>query len=94
MCHQFNCCGFLNSTSPAFVTDAQCPSPAAAALQPGCAASIGLFGNVFIDDIFTAVFGMVGVDVVFVMAATCLIKERRERERFRHIDEKTGASTF
>jgi hypothetical protein len=88
---QFECCGYLNSTSPAFVTDATCPSPAAAALMKGCSAPITSYLNVFIDDIFTAVFGMVGVDAVFVVAAACLLKDRKERERFRHIDEKSGA---
>jgi hypothetical protein len=87
---KFQCCGYLNSTSPAFVTDATCPSPAAAALMRGCSTPITSFVNVFIDDIFTAVFGMVGVDAVFIVAAACLLKDRKERERFRHIDEKSG----
>lgn len=57
----FSCCGYFNSTSPAFVTDATCTSPAAAALMRGCSAPISSFSNVFIDDIFTAMFGMVGM---------------------------------
>lgn len=28
--------------------------------------------------------------MVFIMAAACLLKDRKERERFRHIDEKAG----
>ncbi|KAK4453520.1 hypothetical protein QBC34DRAFT_208837 [Podospora aff. communis PSN243] len=87
----FQCCGYFNSTSPAFVTNAICPSPAAAALMRGCATPITSFANIFLDDIFTAVFGMVGIDAVFIMATACLLKERKERERFRHIDEKSGA---
>lgn len=70
---------------------ATCPSPAAAALMKGCAAPVTSFLNVFIDNIFTAVFGMVGVDAVLVVTAACLLKDRKERERFRHIDEKSGA---
>ena len=87
---QFQCCGYLNSRSPAFVTNAMCPSPAAAALMRGCATPIAAFATVFLDDIFTAVFGMVGIDAVFIMTTACLLKERKERERFRHIDEKSG----
>ena len=86
---QFSCCGYFNSSSPAFVTNPMCPSPAAAALMRGCATPITSFANIFIDDIFTAVFGMVGIDAVFIMATACLLKERKERERFRHIDEKS-----
>ncbi|KAI0019121.1 tetraspanin [Xylariomycetidae sp. FL0641] len=86
----FNCCGYFNSTSPAFVTDSTCPSPASAALMDGCASPINSFGQTFVDMIFTAIFGMVGVNVVFIMAIACLSKERKEMERFRHIDEKGG----
>ncbi|ORY67275.1 uncharacterized protein BCR38DRAFT_153943 [Pseudomassariella vexata] len=93
---EFQCCGFFNSTSPAFVTDATCPSPAAAALLKGCSTPLTSFGNIFIDNIFTAVFGMVGIDVALIMATACLLKDRKERERFRYIDEKAGirGSTF
>ncbi|KND87373.1 hypothetical protein TOPH_07990 [Tolypocladium ophioglossoides CBS 100239] len=87
---QFECCGYFNHTTPAFVTDATCPSPAAAALISGCGTAISSFANVFIDNIFTAVFGMVGVDAVLILAIACLLKDRKERERYSHIDEKSG----
>ncbi|KAK0733632.1 hypothetical protein B0T26DRAFT_30494 [Lasiosphaeria miniovina] len=87
----FQCCGYFNSTSPAFVTNPTCQSPASAALMRGCATPITSFANIFVDDIFTSLFGMVGIDVAFVVATACLLKQRKERERFRHIDEKSGA---
>ncbi|KAI0379136.1 hypothetical protein F5Y04DRAFT_260516 [Hypomontagnella monticulosa] len=87
----FSCCGFDNSTSPAFITDATCSSPHAAALMRGCSVPLTSFGNTFVDNIFTAVFGMVGIDTLLIMALACLLKDRKERERFRHIDEKSGA---
>ncbi|KAM7205569.1 hypothetical protein V8F33_000895 [Rhypophila sp. PSN 637] len=97
----FNCCGYFNSTGGpgmpglAFERDsAVCPSPAAAALMRGCAAPITAFANVFIDNIFTAMFGMVGIDAVFIIATACLLKERKERERFRHIDSKSQLGRF
>ncbi|ROW16533.1 hypothetical protein VPNG_02858 [Cytospora leucostoma] len=90
----FDCCGYFNYTSPAFVTDATCPSPAAAALLTGCAASIASFSNVFVDDIFTAVFGIAAIDGVLVLATACLLKDRKERERFRYIDSKSQFSSF
>ncbi|OAA61823.1 tetraspanin [Niveomyces insectorum RCEF 264] len=88
----FQCCGYFNSTSPAFVTDSTCTSPAAAALVRGCAAPISSFANIFIDDIFTGVFGMCGIAGLLILATACLLKDRKERERFRYIDEKNGAN--
>lgn len=110
---QFTCFGYFNQTMPAFVTDTICPSPAAAALVRGCGVAISSFANVFVDNIFTAVFGMVGtcqtlreregavsrapranaclgLDAVLILAIACLLKDRKERERYRHIDEKSG----
>lgn len=85
---QFMCCGYFNSTSPAFVTDAVCTSPAAAALIRGCAGPIASFANVFVDQIFTAAFGMAGIDAALLLATACLSKERKEQARFRYIDQK------
>lgn len=87
----FQCCGYFNSSSPAFVTDATCPSPASAALMRGCSVPLVSFGNTFVDNIFTGVFGMVGIQALLVMCTACLLKDRKERERFQHIDEKRGA---
>ncbi|KAH8677052.1 hypothetical protein BGZ61DRAFT_360612 [Ilyonectria robusta] len=92
--NSFECCGYNNSTSPAFVTDSTCPSPAAAALMRGCATAISSYANIHIDSIFTVVFGIVGIDAIFVLCIACLLKERKERERYRHIDEKSGFRSF
>jgi hypothetical protein len=86
----FNCCGYDNSTSPAHVTNPTCPSPAAAALNRGCATYISSFANGFIDKVFTAMFGVVGVDALLILAIACLLKERKESARYRIIDQKTG----
>ena len=69
----------------------QCPSPAAAALVQGCVGPLNSFGNTFVDNIFTAVFGMVAIQALLVVAIAALLKDRKERERYRHIDEKRGA---
>ncbi|KAG6037243.1 hypothetical protein E4U41_005249 [Claviceps citrina] len=90
----FQCCGYYNASTPAFITDPLCSSPAAAALVRGCSTAISNFGNNLIEDLFTALFGMVGLDAVLILAIACLLKERKERERYRHIDEKSGVRTF
>ncbi|KAM5346915.1 hypothetical protein ACJ41O_009920 [Fusarium nematophilum] len=86
----FECCGYFNATAPAFVMDDTCTSPASAALLRGCATAIASFSNLHIDNIFTIVFGIVGIDAIFILCIACLLKDRKERERYRHIDEKTG----
>jgi hypothetical protein len=58
---QFQCCGFANSTSSGFVVDSQCPSALAAANQIGCVGPFSTYANNFLDLIFTAAFGIVGM---------------------------------
>ncbi|EWY79835.1 hypothetical protein FOYG_17012 [Fusarium oxysporum NRRL 32931] len=86
--NSFECCGYFNSTTPAFVMDTTCTSPASAALLRGCAASTARFSNFHINNIFTVVFGIVGIDAIFILCIACLLKDRKERERYRNIDEK------
>lgn len=31
-----------------------------------------------------------GVDAILILCIACLAKDRKERERYRHIDEKSG----
>lgn len=48
------------------------------------------FANSFLDLIFTALFGVVGLDVAFLLSVVVVLKNRAEKERYRHIDEKNG----
>lgn len=57
---QFNCCGFLSSTSPPFQQDAFCTSAVVAAQKPGCVGPFSTYANGFLDLVFTAMFGIVG----------------------------------
>ncbi|KUJ23540.1 uncharacterized protein LY89DRAFT_728275 [Mollisia scopiformis] len=91
---KFDCCGYANSTSPLFVTDTTCPNPQAAAAQVGCVGPFSKEANSFLDIIFTGAFGIVGIDVALILATAMLLKDRKEKERYRHIDEKSGAGAF
>jgi len=91
---RFDCCGYNNSTSPAFVTDSTCPNALAAAANIGCVTPFVSFANTFLDTIFTGAFGIVGVDVALILCTAMLLKDRKEKERYRHIDEKQGAGAF
>lgn len=91
---RFNCCGYANSTSPLFATDTTCPNALVAAAQVGCVGPFSSFANNFLDTIFTGAFGIVGVDVALILTTAMLLKDRKEKERYRHIDEKQGAGSF
>ncbi|RAL59159.1 hypothetical protein DID88_006715 [Monilinia fructigena] len=79
---------------PAFVTDSTCPNAIVAATMPGCSAAFVKFDGLFLDVIFTAAFGIVGLDVALIFGIAMLNKDRKERERYRFIDEKNGMGAF
>ncbi|EAT85226.2 hypothetical protein SNOG_07760 [Parastagonospora nodorum SN15] len=70
--------------------DATCTNPLVAAQKGGCIGKFSSFANRFLDQIFTAAFGIVGIDVILVLCTAMVLKYRMEQERYRHIDEKNG----
>ena len=58
---EFKCCGYTNSTSPPFAVDSTCPNALVAASTVGCIGPFSSYANNFLDLIFTAVFGIVGM---------------------------------
>ncbi|KAF1949185.1 tetraspanin [Byssothecium circinans] len=87
---KFNCCGYFNSTSPPFQQDGTCINSLVAAQKGGCISKFSAAANKYLDLIFTAAFGMVGIDVILVLCVAMVLKYRQEQERYRHIDEKNG----
>lgn len=85
---KFQCCGFTNPAL--FVKDSTCTSAATAARLGPCVTPFGVFASRFLDIVFTTFFGFVAVDMMLLLAALCLIKDRKEKERYRLIDEKRG----
>jgi hypothetical protein len=89
---KFTCCGYRNPAL--FVQDQTCPNSATAARLGPCMVPFGVFANQFLDVVFTTFFGFVAVDMILLLSVLCVIKERREKERYRFIDEKRGYSTL
>lgn len=87
---QFNCCGYTNATSPPFVQDSTCTNPLVAANLGGCVGPFSSFANGYLDLIFTADFGIVAIDAFLVLCVASVLKDRKEKERFRMIDAKVG----
>jgi len=86
---KFQCCGYSNPAL--FVKDTStCVSAATAARLGACITPFSVFANRFLDVVFTTFFGFVAVDMMLLLSALCLIRDRKERERYRLIDEKRG----
>ncbi|TVY17091.1 hypothetical protein LARI1_G005181 [Lachnellula arida] len=91
---KLNCCGYSNSTSPPFVVDTTCPNALVAAARVGCVGPFSVYANAFLDLVFTGAFGIVGIDAALVLSTAMLLKSRKEKERYRHIDEKNGSGAL
>lgn len=85
---RFQCCGYLNSVTPPFIVDSVCPDSMTAAAKQGCVGPFSSFANVYLDLVFTAAFGIVGLDVLLLLCVAMVLKHRDEQDRYRHIDEK------
>lgn len=91
---KFTCCGYTNSTSPPFVTDDTCPTALAAATREGCVGAFSKYSESFLNLIFTAAFGIVGLDMILLLCVAMLVKRRKEILRYRRIDEKRGMGSI
>lgn len=87
---RFNCCGYVDAATPAFRQDSTCPNAFIAAQKPGCMGAFSDFANGYLDAVFTAVFGMVALDMILLLAVAVLLKDRLDRARFRLGDMKHG----
>lgn len=72
----------------AFIQDGLCKSVAVAVTLGGCEDPFSVFANKFLDIVFTTFFGFVAVDMVVLLGVLCVLKERREQERYVLIEEK------
>jgi len=87
---KFDCCGYLNFTSPLYVKDSVCADDLTAASKEGCVTSFSNYSETWLNHLFTAAFGVVGMDVVLLLCAAMLIRYRKEQLRYRLIEQKWG----
>jgi hypothetical protein len=76
--------------TPPFIVDSVCPDAFTASQKMGCVGPFSQFANIYLDLIFTAAFGIVGIDVLLLLCVVMVLKYRGELQRYRHIDEKNG----
>lgn len=87
---RFRCCGYKNASSPPFVQDNICTNVLVAANLRGCIGPFSAFGNSLLSRIFTVDFSIVAIDVILLLGIACLLKDRKEKERYALIDAKLG----
>lgn len=63
-----------------------------ASQKVNCVGPFSSFANGFLDLVFTALFGIVGLDVALLLSVVVVLRRRAEMERYRHIDEKNGVN--
>jgi len=86
---RFNCCGFFNSTSPSFVVSPiACPNDIIAATRTGCVIPLQPFADLFLDRLFTTLFGFVGIGTCAILAGAMLGTARMTEARYVRIAEK------
>ncbi|KAF8243427.1 hypothetical protein K440DRAFT_589596 [Wilcoxina mikolae CBS 423.85] len=91
---KFDCCGYVNSTTPLYVPDAVCTNDIVAASKEGCVTAFSGYGEKWLNYLFTAAFGVVGMDVVLLLCAAMMIRYRKEQLRYRLIDQKWGVGNI
>ncbi|KAF3161632.1 phospholipid scramblase 1 [Orbilia oligospora] len=87
---KFECCGYVSAMEPLFVTDKVCPNALAASQTKPCVGPFTAFEDEFFNTVFTALFGIVGLDFVMLCCTAMVINQRKEQRRYRRIDEKRG----
>lgn len=90
---KFDCCGYTNFTSPPFIPDNICTTETAPGKQ-GCVTPFSSYAEKFLNMVFTAAFGVVGLDVLLLLCLAMVIKRRKEELRYRRIDEKRGMGSI
>jgi len=88
-----SCCGYRQSTELG-VNAGFCADTVFAVTQSGCASKILPLADSTLNHVFTSIFGFMVIVLGFFLATVCLVYRRKQRERFRRIDEKRGGQGF
>lgn len=91
---RFSCCGYLNHTTPRYATDTTCPNDLIAATKLGCVGPFSSYAEGWLNLVFTAAFGIVGINAVVLLSTAMMVKGRKEMLRYRRIDEKRGITAL
>lgn len=87
------CCGYFSATD-SVVNAGFCLDPTKAANATPCVGPLTTKADFTLNNIFSSIYGFMAVIIALFLASMCVIKVRKEEERFRLIDEKRGGRGF
>jgi len=90
---KLQCCGYFNSTDSG-VIGGFCSDTAKAASATPCVGPLTTHADFTLNNIFSSIYGFMAILIALFLASMCVIKVRKEEERFRLIDEKRGGRGF
>jgi hypothetical protein len=89
------CCGyFFPNETGNVIMKGFCGDSKNFANSSGCVGPVTQFADTTLNDIFTTIYGYMGVLAGLFLGTLCVIKTRDEAERFRRIDAKRGGRGF
>jgi len=96
---KFKCCGYFNGTDLAEIGGFCESQDFINGLSPNvatnfCVTPVTGFADFTLNNIFTTVYGFMAIVLCLLLASLCVIKKRREDERFKKIDAKRGGRGF
>ena len=65
-----------------------CPNEVIAATRQGCVIPLQPYADLFLDSLFTTLFGFVGIGTCAILAGAMLLKARSTEARYVRIAEK------
>lgn len=88
----FSCCGYWNATTSGLLTNTTgfCSSITNVSAIQGCVTPMATKGEFCLNNVFSTIFGFGAVEISLLLTSLCLMANRKEEERFRRIDEKSG----
>jgi asparagine N-glycosylation enzyme membrane subunit Stt3 len=93
--NMLQCCGyFFNNETGNVIKQGFCGDEKNFSNSSGCVDPITAYADVTLNDIFTTIYGYMGVLAGVFIGTLCVIKTRHEAERFRRIDAKRGGRGF
>ncbi|KAL5490063.1 hypothetical protein ACEPAI_4896 [Sanghuangporus weigelae] len=96
---RLKCCGYFNSTDLAVVGGNFCANSTFIEVTNNatgnfCVGPITSYSDYTLNNVFTSVYGYMAIIISLILLSLCVIKKRKEGERFRKIDEKRGGHGF